>query len=278
MTSNSIKYQDLGKRLITGFSGAAVGIFCIAYSSWTYGVIFLLIMAVTQLEFYSLLEKQGRKPLKIVGLITGLLLFVLMFLVEKQVISSSNYFILFGAIPATYLIKLYNSTDKDKFINIAYTFLGVIYVAMPISLIHAIAFTSGTYHYEYVLGLMLMLWASDVGAYFAGNAFGKHKLFERVSPGKTWEGSFGGLLLSLVFSIGMSHYHESLTLVQWIIFCVTIVIFGAYGDLVESLFKRSISIKDSGSKLPGHGGFLDRFDGLLVAVPVLVILFRVLFF
>lgn len=278
MTSSSGKYKDLGIRLITGFSGAIFGIFCIAYSSWTYGAVFFLLMIISQWEFYSLIEEKGRKPEKLLGMLGGSGMFALIFLIEQGLISVDYYYALFSLVPLIYIVKLYDKVDQERFINIGYTFLGIVYVAFPISLISAIAFINQTYHYEYVLGLMLMLWASDVGAYFAGKTFGKHKLFERISPGKTWEGSLGGLALSLVFGFGMAHYYESLDLWQWLICCAVIVVFGAYGDLVESMFKRGISVKDSGSKLPGHGGFLDRFDGLFMAVPILVLLFRILFF
>jgi phosphatidate cytidylyltransferase len=114
------------------------------------------------------------------------------------------------------------------------------------------------------------LWASDTGAYFAGTFFGKRKLFERISPKKSWEGFFGGAALALAFAYGLSLYFHTLTVQQWMIIGVIIVVGGTFGDLVESLLKRSIEIKDSGSILPGHGGFLDRFDGLFICAPFIV--------
>jgi len=122
-----------------------------------------------------------------------------------------------------------------------------------------------------VLGMLFILWASDTGAYFSGILFGKKKLFERISPKKTWEGSIGGAFLALVFAYGFSIYFKDLSLVQWLVAAALIVIAGIYGDLVESLFKRSIAIKDSGTSIPGHGGFLDRFDGLLLASPFVAV-------
>ena len=131
-----------------------------------------------------------------------------------------------------------------------------------------------SYSYQIIIGLFLILWASDTGAYFAGIQFGKRKLFERVSPKKSWEGSVGGAILSLAFALGVSHFFKDLEVWQWIVISLITIVCGTYGDLVESLFKRSMQIKDSGKKLPGHGGFLDRFDGLLLSVPFIVIFLK----
>lgn len=120
-----------------------------------------------------------------------------------------------------------------------------------------------------------MLWASDTGAYLAGRTFGKTKLFERHSPKKTWEGSFGGLIISGLAAFILSRFFPGIETWQWLISSVIIVVFGTYGDLTESMLKRSYHIKDSGNIMPGHGGFLDRFDGLLLAAP-LVYLFLLL--
>ncbi len=138
---------------------------------------------------------------------------------------------------------------------------------MPFALLNLAAFRTGTYNFEIIFGCLFILWASDTGAYFAGTYLGKTKLFERISPKKSWEGFFGGALLALVFALGIAHYFQSLSTVQWLVVWGIIMVGGTFGDLVESLLKRSIAIKDSGSSIPGHGGFLDRFDGLFLAAP-----------
>ena len=119
-----------------------------------------------------------------------------------------------------------------------------------------------------------MTWANDVGAYFTGILFGRTKLFERISPKKSWEGSIGGATTSIITSLVISQYFPGLNSIEWIGVSVIVVIAGTYGDLVESHFKRSIQIKDSGSIIPGHGGFLDRFDSLLIAVPFVVVFLK----
>jgi phosphatidate cytidylyltransferase len=166
-----------------------------------------------------------------------------------------------------YIIKLYKKFERKPFTNIAFTFLGIFYIAIPFALLNIVAFDNGVYNYEIIVGCLLILWASDTGAYFAGTFLGKRKLFERISPKKTWEGFFGGALLALLFAYGLSNFFHSFTMLQWFIVGVIIVIGGTFGDLIESLLKRSIEIKDSSNALPGHGGFLDRFDGLLISVP-----------
>jgi phosphatidate cytidylyltransferase len=121
-----------------------------------------------------------------------------------------------------------------------------------------------------VIGVFVILWSNDSGAYLAGRLFGKRKLFERISPKKTWEGFFGGAIIALVASFFYWKFTESLSMDQWLCIAVIIATTGTLGDLVESLFKRSIAIKDSGSLIPGHGGFLDRFDGLLLSMPFIL--------
>jgi phosphatidate cytidylyltransferase len=177
-------------------------------------------------------------------------------------------------IAVVYLIKLYKKTERKPFTNIAFTFLGIFYIAMPFSLLNHAVFheTEGLlqYNYEIILGSLLILWASDSGAYFAGTLFGKHRLFERISPKKSWEGFWGGAALATAMTYALSLYFQTLTIVDWLIIGLIIVVGGTFGDLVESLLKRSIEIKDSGDSLPGHGGFLDRFDGLLISAPFIV--------
>lgn len=169
--------------------------------------------------------------------------------------------------------------------NWAYTMLSQMYIALPLSMLNVLAFRDTADGVVYTsllpLSVFIFLWTNDTGAYLSGSLFGKHKLFPRVSPGKSWEGSIGGGILVIVVAalIGMyenSDMHAanaevSLSVVQWIGMGLVVVFFGTWGDLVESLFKRTIGIKDSGNILPGHGGMLDRFDSSLMAIPAAVI-------
>lgn len=212
----------------------------------------------------------GMIPQKTFGTLCGMVIFSLSFFIERGSISYRYYFLIFPLISFVYMIKLYKKFERKPFTNIAFTFLGIFYVAVPFALLNIAAFENGSYNFEIIFGCLFILWATDTGAYFAGTFFGRRKLFERISPKKSWEGAIGGAALALLFAYGMSMFLHSLMLWQWLTIAGIIIVGGVYGDLVESLLKRSIEIKDSGSALPGHGGFLDRFDGLLISAPFIV--------
>jgi len=275
MTSILNKYNNLTQRIIAAVLGAFIIIGGIYYSSWTYLLVFLFISAVTQLEFYKLVGLDGMLPLKTFGTICGSLIFTLTFFIESGFIANKYYFLLFPVAACAFLIYLYKKDDKKPFTGIAFTFLGIMYVAIPFALLNVIAFHKGYYEFELILGSLLILWANDTGAYFAGVRFGKRKLFERVSPKKSWEGSVGGSVLAGAMAYTISEVTQSEPLISWLCIGVIVVIGGTYGDLVESLFKRSIEIKDSGRLIPGHGGFLDRFDGLLLAAPFITAFLKI---
>jgi phosphatidate cytidylyltransferase len=264
------KYNNLTQRLITAFIGAAVVITGILYSEWTYFAIFFIICFFSLIEFYKLAGLDGIIPLKTLGTICGLAVFGLSFFIEKDIVSHRYYFLVFPLASLIYMIKLYKKTEVKPFTNIAYTFLGIVYIAVPFALLNHVVFDNGYYNFEIILGSLLILWATDTGAYFAGTFFGKRKLFERISPKKSWEGFWGGAALAMTMTYGISLAFTSLQVVDWLIIGILIIIGGTFGDLVESLLKRSIEIKDSGKSLPGHGGFLDRFDGLYISAPFIV--------
>jgi phosphatidate cytidylyltransferase len=171
---------------------------------------------------------------------------------------------------------------KDPINNWAYTMLSQLYIALPFSLLNVLAFRSNGYDIQYTylapLSVFVFLWINDAGAYICGSLLGRHKLFPRISPGKSWEGSIGGGLLVVVAAVLIWYFTEQygvndlgLTAYEWAGLGLVVVIFGTWGDLIESLFKRTLNIKDSGNVLPGHGGMLDRFDSTLMAVPASVV-------
>ncbi|PWJ39132.1 phosphatidate cytidylyltransferase [Sediminitomix flava] len=268
--SNLNKLSELWQRVITALIGGTLILFCLAYNEWTYFGIFFLVCTLTMREFFKLLGINGNLPLKSYGTFLGLALYTISFCVEKKFVTDTSYYFLLIGLSSTYMIKLYSKRDVKPFRSIAYTFLGILYVALPFSLMHKIVLIEQHYHFEILLGSLFIQWASDSGAYFSGRMLGKHKLFERVSPKKTWEGSIGGAVCALLVSQGCAYYWDILVNWQWAAIAGIIVVAGTYGDLVESLFKRSIKIKDSGHVLPGHGGFLDRFDSILIAMPFIV--------
>jgi phosphatidate cytidylyltransferase len=244
------------------------------YGEWAYFVVFLLIALFAQWEFYRLIKLQNYAPIRLLGVTIGGLLFVISFLVAKGEIDAKYYVALFPLAALIFLIKLYKKTEVDPFINIALFYLGICYVALPFALINIIMYYHDAYGYQIMLGLLIIIWASDTGAYFTGSLFGKTKLFERISPKKSWEGSIGGAVIAISLAVVISFYYTDLNTIEWISVAIIVVVAGTYGDLVESLFKRSMSIKDSGNIIPGHGGFLDRFDSLILAVPFIVVFLK----
>jgi phosphatidate cytidylyltransferase len=270
------KFSNLTQRLITAILGAAGIVFGIVYSEWTYFIIFFIICVFSLIEFYKLTLLDGLVPQKTFGTLCGIAIFCLSFFIERGDISYRYYFLIFPTVSCVYMIKLYKKFERKPFTNIAYTFLGIFYVAVPFMLLNIAAFENQVYDYQIIFGCLFILWASDSGAYFAGTLFGKRKLFERISPKKSWEGFIGGAALAFSFAYGLPYFfsaigHEpTIRSWQWMVIGVIIIIGGTFGDLVESLLKRSIEIKDSGDSLPGHGGFLDRFDGLLISAPFIV--------
>ena len=175
--------------------------------------------------------------------------------------------------------------QEDPVHDWAYTMMGQLYIAVPFSLLNVLAFQSDAEGIHYVwtipLSVFVFLWINDAGAYICGSLLGRHKLFPRISPGKSWEGSIGGGILVILVALAIPHllplimppssFLLPLSSIEFIGLGLVVVIFGTWGDLVESLFKRTLGIKDSGHILPGHGGMLDRFDSTLMAVPAAVV-------
>ncbi|MCR9016857.1 phosphatidate cytidylyltransferase [Aquiflexum gelatinilyticum] len=273
---NINNYSNLGQRVITGIIGAGIIVAGSIISPWLYFLIFGLILAFSQMEFYKLSGLDGMLPLKSFGTFLGLSIFTLSFFIGMEHLNEKYYFLIFPLASLVFFIKLYRKSDKKPFTGIAYTFLGLFYVAVPFSLLNVAAFSvDDTFHYEVIVGSLFILWASDSGAYFAGTKFGKTKLFERVSPKKSWEGFLGGAASAFLVAYFLGKNFKSIEEWQWLGMATIIIIAGTYGDLIESLFKRSIEIKDSGKSLPGHGGFMDRFDGLLLSAPFIAAFLKI---
>ena len=156
------------------------------------------------------------------------------------------------------------------------------YIALPFAPLNVLAFhtnvTGSASEYNPILPLSIFIfnWVNDTGAYCTGVLFGKHRLFERISPKKSWEGSIGGAVFCVIAAFVMAHFFPFLSLGVWVGLGLVIVVFGTWGDLTESLLKRTLGIKDSGNILPGHGGMLDRFDSSLMAIPAAVVYFYII--
>lgn len=263
--------SNLITRSITGAIFVFVVVASILYNHISFGILFLLITILGLKEFYSLAKNKLVKPNTFLGIITGLVVFsatyISIFYSEPK-----YYYVVILAVAAIFIAELYRKNEKP-FDNIAITLFGVVYVALPFSLLNYLYAIDN----KLVLSILIFIWASDSGAYIFGSMLGKRKLFERISPKKSWEGSIGGALTAVGAAYIISMYFTTYDFLHWSIIAVLAVIFGTLGDLVESMYKRSINIKDSGTILPGHGGILDRFDACLIAIPVIFAVIKLFF-
>lgn len=257
-------------RAITGFFFVAVMLASILLGEHAFTLFFMILSLLCTHEFYKLVQTESVKPQKRWGLV--LLLSIYLSVSLHYSYGESIKYVLIS-IPIGFLILVAELYRKyaNPFHNISYTLSGVLYAGIPFCFFYVLAFTDGNYSTHYPLSFLILLWANDTGAYLFGIKLGKHRLFERHSPKKTWEGFVGGAITSIAAAAVISYYFYELKLVEWIGMSVIIVCAGTLGDLCESMLKRSVSVKDSGSLLPGHGGLLDRFDGLLLASPLVFV-------
>lgn len=268
------------KLLVRVATGAVFGIVLLAsilYNNISFGALFALVTCLAVNEFCNLVHEYKKTtfstPIAVIG---GLYLFLAFFMLDKV----ANPFMLF--IPYLILIvftftrELYKKTGSPLD-NFAYFALSQLYAAFPFALLNILStFGPGAYNYIMPLSIFIFLWCSDSGAYFVGSAIGRNKLFERISPKKTWEGSIGGGVLALIAAYIMSIYFPTLGPIEWMGMATVVVVTGTWGDLIESCMKREMGIKDSGNILPGHGGILDRFDSSILAIPSVVIYLYIL--
>ena len=242
---------------------------------YTFTTLFLIIAAGCLWEFLGLtldLHTRRDRIRKIFGVVLGLLPFVLVTVLKLLNISDPEAFITIAALmfsPFVFTIFIYElySNSKEPFANIAFMILGLFYIGIPFALVNFIAFDGDEFRNRIVFGLLVLTWVNDTGAYLTGSMIGKTPLFPRISPKKTWEGSIGGLVTTLFFGWALSFLFDDIPVTQWLGLAVIVGIFGGLGDLVESMLKRSVDVKDSGNLLPGHGGLLDRFDAFIFVVP-----------
>ena len=272
--------SNLKERALTSILFVIVLLGSIVLSELTSSILFLLIIFLCQREFYQFFKPTEISPQASSGIFAGIALFGISVLVTQFRYDADVLFLITPIVFFIFIVELYRKR-KTPLSNIGITLLGLIYVAIPFIMLHQIAYYKNfefgnNYSYELLLGYFFLLWANDTGAYFVGRSLGKNKLFERISPKKTWEGSIGGILSGLLVGYINFLIFPNIELWVWLSVAIIVVLFGSLGDLVESLFKRSLKIKDSGNLLPGHGGVLDRFDGILISAPIVYSFLRLL--
>jgi len=269
-------------RTITGLCMAFLLLFSLWYNHWLFAGIFLVVTILGIWEFYTLFSSTEIHPQKIYGTVCGSILYLLLFWtnVIDQHLPSPNwyYFPVLAAMPMfflSFIIEIYRKKSRPLE-NIAITVTGLLYVALPLALLNFLN-SSGSVRFigfpAYLLGYFIFTWFYDTGAYLYGKPFGKHKMFERISPKKTWEGTIAGAIMAGMTAIGFNFLVPDISITNWLMLALLVVIFGTFGDLTESLLKRSLNIKDSGNILPGHGGILDRFDTIFISAPFVFLYF-----
>ena len=267
-----IKINNLTLRFATGLLFVAIIVASILVHPLAFLIVFCLITGLTLWEFYSLMMTRGNSYLEgTIGVICGMYLFIASFIYSHWMAGPAIFlpyllFLMFIMISQLY----YRAPDPVS--NWAVSFLGQVWIAGSFSLLNLILIP------QLVLAVFVFIWINDTAAYVFGTALGKHKLFLRISPKKSWEGCISGLIFVVIAACVFFFFIREISLLNWLGLAVTVFIFGTWGDLVESLFKRTLDVKDSGNILPGHGGMLDRFDSFLMAVPAAYIYIRLFIF
>lgn len=265
------------QRAITGVLFVAVLVGCIWYNHISFGILFAIISALSVREFAQLINKTGQVSINTTITTLGGVYLFLAFMGFCTNYVGSSIFIPYLILLMYLLISELYLKKEFPVNNWAYSMLSQIYVALPFALLNVLAFQTASEEnvIEYIrifpLSVFVFIWLSDSGAYIIGSLIGKNKLFERISPKKSWEGSIGGGVVAIASSLVFAHFFPFLNYFQWAGLAAIVVIFGTWGDLTESLLKRKLGIKDSGNILPGHGGMLDRFDSALMAIPAAVV-------
>jgi cytidylyltransferase family len=265
------------QRAITGVIFVAVLVGCILGGPISFTILFALISALTINEFGNIVNRMEHTRMnKPISILAGLFLF-LCFGYIGVVPGANEIFIPYLFLILYLFISELYKKQSNPLNNWAYAMMSQIYIALSFALLNVLAYhssaTESVSQYNPILPLSIFIfnWVNDTGAYCTGMLFGKHRLFERISPKKSWEGSIGGAVFSIIAAIVLAHFFTFLSTGVWIGLGLTVVVFGTWGDLTESLMKRTLGIKDSGNILPGHGGMLDRFDSTLMAVPAAVV-------
>jgi len=260
-------------RTASGLTFAALMIGSVTIHPLVFLAVFVLILIKGLMEFYGFFRDTEHKPMAIPGIAFGIILFVLFFLVNYLNLSGKIFLLL--PVMALILFSMPMFGKKaDTLLPLGVTFLGILYVAIPVSLMNGLVFHPYKEGFDYQVALFLfaIIWLNDTGAYITGVLIGRHKMFPRISPKKTWEGLAGGLAFSLLASWLIRPLVPDIPANWAWLLTLAIILAGTLGDLVESAFKRAAGLKDSGKFMPGHGGLLDRFDSFLFAVVAVYVL------
>ena len=274
----ALNLKTLATRSTSAVFFVIILVSCIYYSYLSLFFLFFVIAAIALHEYYVLAEKLNATPYKIIGYIFSALLFVyfslnnlICFMPFDLVLIKSSLVSLIFLLPFILLGLALFSTSTSALLNAKHTRFGILYAVFPFALLVTIPVTisNGALDYNYfkVLGIIFLIWSNDTFAYIGGSLLGKHKMYERVSPGKTWEGALIGVLITIAVGFLLNFNNTYPHNFVWPCIALIVSVLGTIGDLVESMIKRMAGVKDSGKLMPGHGGALDRFDSLIFVSP-----------
>ena len=266
--------HNLLQRIVSALVGGLILLGAIAHSSYTFFVSFLLIIGFTQWELYSLFKiRAAHRPFRLGGLLMSVVLFTLCFRWQRGSIEAEAFLWLLPLFFVLFLRKLLPTKQSSQmpFVDMALTLIGTVYVGGSFSIANWLVFKErgGDYDPSLLLGLILIVWSYDSGAYFTGRLVGRHKIRPKISPKKSWEGFLGGLLAAVGVGLWISTSNNGLEYWKWLVVAGLVAVVGTMGDLSESLLKRALGVKDSGKIMPGHGGLLDRVDALMFVIAFL---------
>jgi len=264
------------KRTLSGFIFVTLIVGSIMLSRFTFAAFFSIVCGWAVYEFHKLSNQAPTISVNPwVALVGAVLLFISSFAFASGIWRFPVYSIYGFYVILVLIFELYRK-KVNPLNNWAYFILGQVFIGLPFVLLNYILFID-EWQPLLLLSVFVTIWVNDTGAYLVGVTIGRHRMFERISPKKSWEGFAGGALAALLSGYVFSLFISQISLVNWLIFSEIIVIFGTFGDLIESLMKRTVHVKDSGNVIPGHGGLLDRFDSMLLAAPVVLIYLIFLF-
>ena len=271
--------KNLVKRSLSGIIYVALIVACVILGGWWFNALLLLFTILGVVEFHSLVDKSVSKKTSVVPLVTDLLASVALVLGMSYSLAFLAIFIL--CLIVRLIAQLYIHEDAPL-VRLAYSYMGVFYIALPLGLLGFIMEMLGEdIAKALLLTMFVMIWLNDTGAFLVGSSMGRHKLFPSISPKKSWEGAIGGVIFSIgaafVVKYCFPDYFDSVTIVQLCVMGLIVGIISIWGDLVESMIKRTLHVKDSGNLIPGHGGILDRIDSLLLVAPAVAVYFFIIF-
>lgn len=263
-------------RILTGAAFGIILLGAILYGHTSFAALFTLVSMLAVNEMSNLIHEYKKTTFStLIAVIGGGYLFFTMYAITH--LGITNYTALFAPylllMVYTFIRELYKK-EGSSLDNYAYFVLTQLYAALPFALLNILSTVGAegsTYSHMLPLAIFVFIWCNDSGAYFVGCSIGRHKMWERVSPKKTWEGTIGGVVVAMIAGYVMSIFFTQMNVWQWMGLAAVVAVSGTYGDLIESCMKREMGIKDSGKILPGHGGMLDRFDSTILAVPCALI-------